>query len=137
MLNQCLSRYLKGLLTNEEVIEELLQMAKLFKQAEQEGGELGLTVEEKAFYDALSTPEGVKEAYSSEEFVALTKELTEALHKNRTIDWNRKESARAQMRVMVKRLLKKYKYPPEKASKALDSVMRQCEHWADQEENMM
>ena len=136
MLNQSLSNYLKGLLTNEEVIEELLKMAQQMKHAEEEGNDLGLTAEEKAFYDALSTPEGVRQAYSDEEFVALTKELTDVLHKNRTIDWNRKESARAKMRVMVKRLLKKYKYPPEGAAKALETVMRQCDHWADSDENI-
>lgn len=126
MLSRSLSNYLKGLLTNEEVIQELLKMAQQMKHAEDEGNDLGLTSEEKAFYDALSTPEGVRQAYSDEEFVALTKELTEVLHTNRTIDWNRKESARAKMRVLVKRLLKKYKYPPEGAKKALETVMRQC-----------
>ena len=136
MLNKSLSNYLKGLLTNEEVISELLKMAQQMKHAEDEGNDLGLTVEEKAFYDALSTPEGVRQAYSDDEFVALTKELTDVLHKNRTIDWNRKESARAKMRVMVKRLLKKYKYPPAGAEKALETVMRQCDHWADSDENV-
>lgn len=137
MLQLCLSNYVKGLLTNEEVIEELLKMAQQMKQAEAEAGDLGLTPEEKAFYDALSTPEGVRQAYSDEEFVALTRELTDVLHRNRTIDWNRKDSARARMRVMVKRLLKKYKYPPEGAKKALETVMRQCDHWADDEENIV
>ncbi len=136
MLSQSLSNYLKGLLTNEEVIEELLRMAEQIKHSEEEGDKLGLTPEEKAFYDALSTPEGVRQAYSDDEFVALTKELTDVLHKNRTIDWNRKESARAKMRVMVKRLLKKYKYPPAGAEKALETVMRQCDHWADDDENV-
>ena len=136
MLSQSLSRYLKGLLTNEEVIEELLRMAEQIKHSEEEGDKLGLTPEEKAFYDALSTPEGVRQAYTDEQFVALTKELTDVLHRNRTIDWNRKESARAKMRVMVKRLLKKYKYPPEGAQAALDTVMRQCDHWADDDENV-
>lgn len=137
MLQLCLSNYMKGLLTNEEVIEELLKMAQQMKQAEAEAGDLGFTPEEKAFYDALSTPEGVRQAYSDEEFVALTRELTDVLHRNRTIDWNRKDSARARMRVMVKRLLKKYKYPPEGAKKALETVMRQCDHWADDEENIV
>ena len=137
MLSRSLSNYLKGLLTNEEVIQELLKMAQQMKHAEDEGNDLGLTSEEKAFYDALSTPEGVRQAYSDEELVALTKELTEVLHTNRTIDWNRKESARAKMRVLVKRLLKKYKYPPEGAKKALETVMRQCDHWADDDENVL
>ena len=135
MMNNALSNYLKGLLTNEEVIAELLRIAEEIKKCEEEGNELGLTVEEKAFYDALSSPEGVREAYTSEEFVKLTKELTEQLRKNRTIDWNHKDSARAKMRVMVKRLLKKYKYPPEGQEQALRTVMEQCNKWADDEEN--
>ena len=135
MMNNALSNYLKGMLTNEEVIEELLRMAAEIKKTEEEGSELGLTAEEKAFYDALSSPEGVKEAYTNEEFINLTKELTEQLRKNRTIDWNRKESARAKMRVLVKRLLKKYKYPPEGQEKALETVMAQCNKWADDDEN--
>ena len=136
MLSKSLSNYLKGLLTNEEVIAELLKIAEQMKKAEEAGSALGLSAEEKAFYDALSTPEGVRQAYTDEQFVALTKELTDVLHRNRTIDWNRKESARAKMRVMVKRLLKKYKYPPEGAAKALETVMRQCDHWADNDENV-
>ena len=137
LMNQALSNYLKGMLTNEEVIEELLKMAAEIKKSEEEGNELGLTTEEKAFYDALSSPEGIREAYSDEDFVALTKELTEQLHKNRTIDWNIKASSRAKMRVMVKRLLKKYKYPPEGQEKALETVMAQCDKWADNDENLM
>lgn len=137
MMNNALSNYLKGLLTNEEVIAELLRLAEEIRKSEEEGNALGLTVEEKAFYDALSTPEGVRDAYTSEEFINLTKELTEQLHRNRTIDWNHKESSRAKMRVMVKRLLKKYKYPPEGQEQALRTVMEQCNRWADNEENLI
>jgi type I restriction enzyme R subunit len=137
LLNQSLSNYLKGMLTNEEVIEELLKMAAEIKKNEQEGNKLGLTVEEKAFYDALTSPEGIRDAYSNEDFIALTKELTEQLRKNRTIDWNRKETARAKMRVMIKRLLKKYKYPPEGQEQALQVVMEQCNKWADDEDNVI
>ncbi len=134
MLSQSLSNYLKGMLTNEEVIDELLKLAQQMKEEQEKGNDLGLSDEEMAFYDALSTPEVVKQAFSDEEFIALTKELTDILHKNRTIDWNLKESARASMRVMVKRLLKKYNYPPEGREKALETVMRQCDHWADQQD---
>jgi len=136
MLNMALSNYLKGMLTNEEVIEELLKMAAEIRRTEEEGNELGLTTEEKAFYDALSTPEGIREAYSDEQFVNLTKELTEMLRKNRTIDWNRKDSSRAKMRVLVKRLLKKYHYPPEGQEQALRTVMEQCNRWADDDMNL-
>ncbi len=137
MMNAALSNYLKGMLTNEQVIEELLALAQAIKESEEKGNELGLTVEEKAFYDALSSPEGMKEAYSDAEFVALTKELTEQLRKNKTIDWNRKETSRAKMRVLVKRLLKKYNYPPAGREKALEIVMAQCNKWADDDENLM
>ena len=137
MLTDSLNRYIKGLLTNEEVIKELLEMAKSIKAQEEQGDKLGLSVEEKAFYDALTKPEMVRKCYSDEQFVALTKELTEVLRKNRTIDWKHKESARAQMRVMIKRLLKKYKYPPEGAEEALQIVMAQCDNWAENEDNFM
>ena len=134
MLNMALSNYLKGLLTNEEVIKELLEMAKTIATAENTADELGLTQEEKAFYDALTKPRAVKDAYTNEELVAITKELTEALRINRTIDWQKKESARAGMRRIVKRLLKKYKYPPENEQDALETVIKQCEQWTDNAE---
>ena len=137
LMNQALSNYLKGMLTNEEVIEELLKMADDIKKSENEGKDLGLTKEEKAFYDALSTPEGVKQAYSNDQFIALTKELTDQLRKNRTIDWNKKDSARARMRVLVKRLLRKYEYPPKGQEKALETVLAQCEKWADDDDNLI
>ncbi len=137
LLNMALSNYLKGMLTNEEVIEELLKLANQIKETEQQGNDLGLNDEEKAFYDALSRPQAVKDFYDNEELVKMTKELTEALRKNKTIDWQRKESARAGMRRLVKRLLKKYKYPPEEAQEALDIVLRQCEEWTDEDDDRM
>jgi type I restriction enzyme R subunit len=134
LLNQALSNYLKGMLTNEEVIQELLKLASQIKETEEQGNELGLTDEEKAFYDALTRPQAVRDIYENDELVAMTKELTETLRKNRTIDWQHKESARAGMRKMVKRLLKKYKYPPEEAEHAMDIVLKQCEEWANEDE---
>lgn len=135
LLSNSLSQYLKGMLSNEEVIEELIKLAHQIKDAEQEGGDLGLTKEEKAFYDALTKPEMVRKAYTNEQFVAMTKELTEELRKNRTIDWSKRETERAKMRTMVKRLLRKYKYPPEEEQNALEIVMEQCNQWADQDLN--
>ena len=79
----------------------------------------------------MTKPRAVKDAYTNDELVAITKELTEALRKNRTIDWQKKESARAGMRRIVKRLLKKYKYPPENEQDALETVIKQCEQWTD------
>jgi len=134
LLNRSLSSYLKGLLTNEEVIQELLNLAKEISSSESAGNDLGLTREEKSFYDALTKPQAVQDVYTNEQLVAMTKELTEALRKNRTIDWQKKESARAGMRKMIKRLLKKYHYPPEEAANALETVIRQCEQWSDSED---
>ncbi len=131
LLNRSLSNYLKGLITNEEVIQELLKLAKDISSTELAGNELGLTKEEKSFYDALTKPQAVQDFYSNEQLIAMTKELTEALRKNRTIDWQKKESARAGMRKMIKRLLKKYHYPPEEAANALEIVIHQCEQWTD------
>ena len=126
-----LSNYLKGLLTNEEVIKELMDMARNIVTAENAADELGLSNEEKAFYDALTKPRAIKDIYTNDELVSITKELTEALRVNRTIDWQKKESARAGMRRIVKRLLKKYNYPPENEQDALETVIRQCEQWTD------
>ena len=129
--SETLNRYINGLLTNEEVIQELLRMAQEMIDAEQQGNDLGLTNEEKAFYDALTRPQAVKDFYSNEQLVSLTKDLTDMLRKNRTIDWNRREAERANMRRLVKRLLKQYKYPPEEAEDAIDIVLKQCEQWAE------
>ena len=134
LLNRSLSNYLKGLLTNEEVIQELLQLAKDIASADSAANELGLTPEEKSFYDALTKPQAVHDFYSNEELVAMTKELTDSLRKNSTIDWQKKESARAGMRRMIKHLLKKYHYPPEEAVNALETVIKQCEQWTDNEQ---
>lgn len=131
MIQQTMNRYLNGMLTNEEVVQELLKLAKEIQEAQEAGKELGLSSEELAFYDALSKPQAVKDADTNKELIALTKELTESLRKNRTVDWQKKESARAKMRMMIKKLLKKYKYPPEGAEDALRTVMIQCELWTD------
>lgn len=134
--SETLNRYINGLLTNEEVIQELLKLAQEMMDAEKEGNELGLSNEEKAFYDALTRPQAVKDFYTNDQLVALTKDLTDMLRKNRTIDWNRREAERANMRRLVKRLLKKYKYPPEEAEGAMNIVLKQCEQWADSDESI-
>ena len=106
-------------------------MAKDMMAERGEAEQLGLTQEELAFYDALTKPQAVKDFYDNDQLVAITRELTEAMRKNSTIDWQRKESARAGMRRAIKRLLRKYKYPPEGAEEAMETVMAQCELWAD------
>ena len=126
-----MNRYLNGMLTNEEVIEELLKMAQQIREAHDAGNELGLSEDEVAFYDALTKPQAIKDFYENDELIAITRELTEALRKNRTIDWQKRDSARAKMRMMIKRLLKKHKYPPEGMDDAVATVMLQCELWTD------
>ena len=131
IIQNVMNRYLNGMLTNEEVIEELLKIAWQVREAHEAGDELGLSVDELAFYDALTKPEAIKDFYDNDELIAITKELTDALRKNKTIDWQKRESARAKMRMMIKRLLKKHKYPPEGMDDAISTVMQQCELWTD------
>jgi len=130
-MTECMKAYINGLISNEEVIAELMKMASEMASASAEGKELGLTEEELAFYDALTQPAAVKNFYQNNELVAIAHELTGMLRKNRTIDWQKKESARAGMRRMVKKLLKKYGYPPEGIDDAIATVISQCEMWAD------
>lgn len=126
-----MNRYLNGMLTNEEVIEELLKMAQQIREAHDVGDELGLSEDELAFYDALTKPQAIKDFYENDELIAITKELTESLRKNRSVDWQKRDSARAKMRMMIKRLLRKHKYPPEGMDDAVATVMLQCELWTD------
>lgn len=129
---QCtMNAYLNGMLTNEQVIEELMKMAKDIANAAKEGQELGLTADELAFYDALTKPQAVKDFYENSELIAISKELTETLRKNKTIDWQKKDSARARMRMLIKKLLKSHRYPPEGMEDAVQTVMTQCELWTD------
>ena len=131
IIQRVMNAYLNGMLTNEQVIEELLNMAKQMKAAHQEGNKMGLTSEELAFYDALTKPDAIKDFYKNEELIALTKELVDTLRKNKQIDWQKRESARAKMRIMIRRLLKRHRYPPEGEEDAVQIVMTQCELWTD------
>ena len=131
IMQRTVNSYLNGLITNEEVIAEMLRLAKQIVSAEKEGQDLGLSAEEAAFYDALTKPQAIKDFYQNEELIAITKELTETLRKNKAVDWQIRESARARMRMLIKRLLKKHKYPPEGMEDAVQTVMVQCELWAD------
>ena len=131
IIQRTMNSYLNGMLTNEEVIQELLSLAKQISDAKKEGQQLGLTADELAFYDALTKPEAIKDFYENDELIAITKELADALRKNQTIDWQKRESARSKMRMIIKRLLKKHKYPPEGMEDAVKTVMIQCELWTD------
>ncbi|MCD7944086.1 MAG: type I restriction endonuclease subunit R [Clostridia bacterium] len=134
ILGRTMNAYLNGMLTNEQVIEELMNLAKQISEAHKEGEKLGLTADELAFYDALTKPQAIKDFYENEELIAITKELADTLRKNRTIDWQKRDSARAGMRMLIRRLLKKHNYPPEKREDAVETVIMQCELWADNEE---
>ena len=131
IMQRSLNAYLNGMLTNEEVIEEMLKLAKQIAAAQKEGDKLGLTADELAFYDALTKPQAIKDFYENDELIAITKELADTLRKNKTIDWQKRESARAKMRMLIKKLLKKHKYPPEGMEDAVQTVMTQCELWTD------
>ncbi len=127
---QIMNSYRNKSITNAEVIEELLKLSKEMKEAHEQGNELGLSQEETAFYDALSKFESVKEVMTEDVLKDLAKELTEEIQKSRTIDWDLKSSVQARMRVTIKRLLKKYDYPPEFAKQALDIVIQQVDQYA-------
>lgn len=131
IMQRTINAYLNGMLTNEEVIEEMLKLAKQIAVSHQEGNKLGLTADELAFYDALTKPQAIKDFYENEELIAITKELADTLRKNKSIDWQKRESARAKMRMLIKKLLKKHKYPPEGMDDAVQTVMIQCELWTD------
>ena len=131
IMQRSLNAYLNGMLTNEEVIEEMLKLAKQIAAAQKEGDQLGLTADELAFYDALTKPQAIKDFYENDELITITKELADTLRKNKTIDWQKRESARAKMRMLIKKLLKKHKYPPEGMEDAVQTVMTQCELWTD------
>ena len=131
IMQRAINSYLNGMLINEEVIEEMLKLAKQIAADQKEGNRLGLNADELAFYDALTKPQAIKDFYENEELIAITKELTETLRKNKTIDWQKRESARAKMRMLIKKLLKKHKYPPEGMEDVVQTVMTQCELWTD------
>ncbi len=131
IMQKAVNSYLNGMLTNEEVIEEMLKLAREIAIANKEGDKLGLTSDELAFYDALTKPQAIHDFYRNEELIAITKELADTLRNNKTIDWQKRDSARAKMRMLIKKLLKKHKYPPEGMDDAVQTVMAQCELWTD------
>lgn len=134
IIQRAMNAYLNGMLTNEQVIEELLNLAKQISEAQKEGQQLGLSADELAFYDALTKPQAIKDFYENDELIAITKELADTLRRNRTIDWQKCSSARAKMRMLIKKLLKKHKYPPEGMEDAVQTVMLQCELWTDNQD---
>ncbi len=126
-MQKLLKMYNNRLITSAEVIEELLNLSKEMAEAYKAGDEKGLSVEELAFYDALAADPEVLKKMQDKVLVEMAQELTELIRRSRTVDWDKKESARAYMRTQVKHLLRKYKYPPEKAKGTIDIVIKQAE----------
>lgn len=127
LLQETVNQYHNRALETVQVIEELVQMAKEFRQAANRGDDLGLNVEEVAFYDALADNEAAVRELGDEILKKIAIELTANLRKSTTVDWAVRETVRARLRLMVKRILRKYKYPPEKEQAAIDLVLQQAE----------
>lgn len=126
-MQNVLKRYNNRMITSAEVIEELLNLSKEMTEAYKAGEEKGLSVEELAFYDALVADPEVLRSMQEPVLVEMAHELTDLIRRSRTVDWDKKQSARAYMRTQVKHLLRKYKYPPEKAQGAIETVIKQAE----------
>lgn len=126
-LKKALNKYRNQAITNVEVIEELLKMAKEMKKDAENEKDLGMNEDEIAFYYALTADDAVKQFMEDDVLKKIAHELTRAIRRNVTIDWSVRKSAQAGMRRIIKRLLKKYDYPPEQAKNALKTVMRQAE----------
>lgn len=126
-LEDAVARYHAGAISAVEMIQELLVMAKDMQTARSRGDELGLSPEEVAFYMALAENKSAVEAMGDEKLRVIAHELLEQLQRNATVDWQHRESARARMRVLVKRILKKYGYPPDLADEAVQTVLAQAE----------
>jgi len=134
LLANVIKRYQNRSIETAQVMEELIAMAKKFKEAADRGNELGLNGDELAFYDALANNEASVRELGDETLKKIAHELTEALRKNVSVDWAKRDSVRASLRLMVKRILRKYKYPPVKTEEVVELVLSQaeklCEDWA-------
>lgn len=135
MLEQTIRKYQNNLLTTAQVIEELIKIAKEIKESDQRGKDLGLTDDELAFYDALASNDSAREVLGNEMLKELAVVLVERVKLNISIDWTLKESARAKLRTIVKRLLRKYGYPPDKQKLATETILKQtellCDEWVE------
>jgi len=127
LLNNVIKRYQNRTIETAQVIEELIEMAKKFRAAASRGEQLGLSDDEVRFYDALADNESAVRELSDETLKKIAHELTENLRQNITVDWSQRESVRAKLRLMVKRILRKYKYPPDQQDAAVELVLRQMQ----------
>lgn len=134
MLEESIRKYQNRSLQAAQVLQELIDLAKDMRQAHERGEKLGLSDEELAFYDALETNDSAVKVLGDETLKKIALELLDTVRKNTTIDWTVKESVRAKLRVMAKRILRKYGYPPDKQEQATKTVLQQaellCKDWA-------
>ncbi|MCG3201554.1 MAG: hypothetical protein NFCOHLIN_01424 [Gammaproteobacteria bacterium] len=126
MLEQTIRKYQNRAIEAAQVIEELIQLAKEMREANARGEQLGLTEDELAFYDALETNDSAVKVLGDATLRGIARELVETVRKNVTIDWTLRENVRAQLRVLVKRILRKHGYPPDKQEKATQTVLEQA-----------
>ncbi len=134
LLANVITRYQNRSIETAQVMEELVQMARKFREAASRGEQLGLTEDEVRFYDALANNESAVRELTDETLKRIAHELTENLRQNLSVDWSERESVRAKLRLMVKRILRKYKYPPDLQDAAVELVLQQAqvmgESWA-------
>ena len=133
LLEEAIRKYHNRVVTAAQVIEELIAIAKRFQEAKKRGEELGLTEDETAFYDALAANESAVEVLGDETLKQIAQELVDKVRRSVTVDWTRRESARAKLRILVKRILRRYGYPPDKQERATELMLEQtevlCEDW--------
>jgi len=134
LLENAIKRYQNRTIETAQVIEELIELAKEIREANERGEKLGLTEDEVAFYDALEANDSAVKVLGDETLRLIAQELVKAVRNSITIDWTIRENVRAHMRVIIKRILRRYGYPPDKQARATELVLEQaevlCEHWA-------
>ena len=126
MLEQSIRRYTNRAIETAQIIEELINLARTVREADKRGEELGLNSDEKAFYDALETNDSAVMVLGEPSLVMIARELTDTVKKNTSIDWTMRENVQAHLRVLVKRILRKYGYPPDKQARATELVLEQA-----------
>lgn len=131
LLDKSVRRYQSRAIEAAQVIEELIELAKELRAAQRRGEELGLSSDELAFYDALEVSDTAVKVLGDETLRTIARELVDTVRQNATIDWTVKESVRAKLRVIVKRILRKYGYPPDKQEAATNTVLQQAELLSD------
>ena len=127
MLISVIQRYQSRTIDTAQVILELIELAKAMNKAQAEGQALGLSTAELAFYEALGVNDSAVKVLGDNVLKQIARDLTESIRKNATIDWNKRDAVRAKMRVMIRRLLRKYDYPPDKQESAVETIIEQAE----------